>query len=331
MNDDSPQSPVPDQGEASPLLLIVDDSRLMRVAIGKLLRKDYLLVEAVDGEDAWEKLSAHEEIQGVFSDLLMPRLDGFGLLERMRNASEDRLRQMPFVLITGKDGSEQTLLNEVRKRGGNNVIGKPFTASEVKDRAKEMLTAAAFPDAAKEQAQREAEEQARRAAEEQARRAAEEQARREAEEQARRAAEEQARRAAEEQARREAEEQARRAAEEQARRAAEEQARRAAEEQARREAEEQARREAAEQDEPASEEEPRREEQERATREAWARARRTAEEWARSEAEQQVDRFSPAKAFVVRLALPWLRLSNLLLRIPTEERIEALKRRLPPR
>ena len=315
MNDDSPQSPVPDQGEASPLLLIVDDSRLMRVAIGKLLRKDYLLVEAVDGEDAWEKLSAHEEIQGVFSDLLMPRLDGFGLLERMRNASEDRLRQMPFVLITGKDGSEQTLLNEVRKRGGNNVIGKPFTASEVKDRAKEMLTAAAFPDAAKEQAQREAEEQARRAAEEQARRAAEEQAQREAEEQARRAAEEQARRAAEEQARREAEEQARREAEEQARRAAEEQARR----------------EAAEQDEPASEEEPRREEEERATREAWARARRTAEEWARSEAEQQVDRFSPAKAFVVRLALPWLRLSNLLLRIPTEERIEALKRRLPPR
>ena len=299
MNDDSPQSPDPDQGEASPLLLIVDDSRLMRVAIGKLLRKDYLLVEAVDGEDAWEKLSSHEEIQGVFSDLLMPRLDGFGLLERMRNASEDRIRQMPFVLITGKDGSEQTLLDEVRKRGGNNVIGKPFTASEVKDRAKEMLAAAALPDVAEEQAQREAEEQARRAAEEQARR--------------------------------EAEEQARRAAEEQARRAAEEQARRAAEEQARIEAEEQAPAEAEGQEESGREDQARRDEEERATREAWVRARRTAEEWARSEAEREADRFSPAKGFWVRLALPWLRLSNLLLRIPTEERIEALKRRLPPR
>ncbi len=312
MKEDSPQSPISDQGDTPPVLLIVDDSRLMRVAIGRLLKKDYLLYEAADGEDAWEKLSSETSIDGVFSDLLMPRLDGFGLLDRMRNSPDERLRQMPFVLVTGKDGCEESLLKDVRQRGGHNVIGKPFTASEVKDRAREMLVEISMRSGVEEQARREAEAQAQREAAEQARRVAEERARREAEEQARRVAEERARCEAEEQARRAAEERARREAEAQARRAAEERARREAEAQARRAAEERARREA----------------EELARREKLERARRMAEEWARREAEEAARRFSPLGGFFVRLILPLLHLSNLLTGVPGSERIADLKSRL---
>ena len=45
-----------------------------------------------------------------------PGLDGFGLLERLRGAPDEYLREMPFVLITGKEDGEDTLLQEVRNR-----------------------------------------------------------------------------------------------------------------------------------------------------------------------------------------------------------------------
>ena len=75
----------------NPTLLIVDDSRLMRHALRKILKDDFNLVEAADGEEAWEMLQAEPTIQAIFSDLSMPNLDGYGLLERVRNSGETRI------------------------------------------------------------------------------------------------------------------------------------------------------------------------------------------------------------------------------------------------
>ncbi|MDT8387629.1 MAG: response regulator, partial [Thiogranum sp.] len=102
-----------------PTLLIVDDSRLMRHTLKKMLSNDFNLVEAVDGEDGWEKLLAEPRIQAVFSDLSMPNLDGYGLLDRIRKATEAHINTLPFIVITGKEGDDQSLLEEVRKNGAN--------------------------------------------------------------------------------------------------------------------------------------------------------------------------------------------------------------------
>jgi len=180
----------------NPTLLIVDDSRLMRHALRKILKDDFNLVEAADGEEAWEKLQTETNIQAIFSDLSMPNLDGYGLLERVRNSGETRISRLPFIVITGKEGEHASLREEAQTRGANDVVCKPFKSEEIIGMTKTYLSQDEQSDTEAE-AQRQAEETARLAAEEESRRVAEAaEAQRQAEETARLAAEEEARRAA---------------------------------------------------------------------------------------------------------------------------------------
>jgi hypothetical protein len=67
-------------------LLIVDDSKVIRVTARKILRDHFETIEAVDGENAWEILSSDLPVSLVVSDLTMPNLDVFGLLKRIRSS-----------------------------------------------------------------------------------------------------------------------------------------------------------------------------------------------------------------------------------------------------
>lgn len=108
-------------------LLIVDDSKVIRVTARKILRDHFETVEAVDGEDAWELLSDEETFSLVVSDLTMPRLDGFGLLERIRSSHLPQVRELPVIIITGANDSEATM-ERARSAGATDFIGKPFDA-----------------------------------------------------------------------------------------------------------------------------------------------------------------------------------------------------------
>lgn len=266
----------------NPTLLIVDDSRLMRHALKKILSADFNLVEAADGEEAWAMLQAEPRIQAVFSDLSMPNLDGYGLLERVRNSGESRISGLPFIVITGKEGDDASLRAEAQALGANEIVCKPFKSEEIIGMTITFLSpdggndteAEAQRQAEEAEALRLAEEIARLAAEQEARRVAEEaEAQRQAEETARLAAEQEARRAAEEAAAlRQAEETARLAAEQEARRIAEEaEALRQAEETARLAAEQETRR-------AAEDAEVQRQAEETARRTVEVEARRIAEE-----------------------------------------------------
>lgn len=118
-----------------PRILAVDDSRVMRRAMTKVLGKAYHVIEAEHGEDAWTYLMNDPEIQVVFTDLSMPYLDGFGLLERMRESEEPRLRDMPVIIITGKDDDDDTKQQALDK-GASDFITKPFDSIQLQARAK---------------------------------------------------------------------------------------------------------------------------------------------------------------------------------------------------
>jgi len=112
-------------------VMIVDDSKVIRLALNKILKKDFNVIQAQDGEDAWEKLSAHSEIAAIFSDVSMPNLDGFGLLERVRQSSTE-VANLPFIIITGND-DDPGFANKVTEHGGDALITKPFNTSEITD------------------------------------------------------------------------------------------------------------------------------------------------------------------------------------------------------
>lgn len=118
-----------------PRILAVDDSRVMRVAMKKILGKDYDVIEAEHGEDAWTLLINDNEIQVLFTDLSMPYLDGYGLLERMRTSSDPRLQDMPVIIITGKEDDDQAK-EQALERGASDFISKPFESVQLLARAK---------------------------------------------------------------------------------------------------------------------------------------------------------------------------------------------------
>jgi diguanylate cyclase (GGDEF)-like protein len=106
-------------------LLIVDDSRVIRVTARKILKDHFETVEAADGEEAWEVLTGDDPVSLVVSDLTMPKLDGFGLLEKIRGSHLPQVRNIPVIIITGANDTDTTM-EQARAAGATDFIGKPF-------------------------------------------------------------------------------------------------------------------------------------------------------------------------------------------------------------
>lgn len=115
-------------------VLVCDDSKIVRIAAKKILAERFNLELAEDGEDAWEKISSDHNIQVVFTDLGMPRLDGFGLIQRVRTSEDERIRNLPMIVITGATDDEE-IKRKIYEVGATDFITKPFKATAITARA----------------------------------------------------------------------------------------------------------------------------------------------------------------------------------------------------
>ena len=86
-----------------PRVLIVDDSKVIRASVAKVIRSSFDTCDAADGEAAWAAIERDPSIVVVISDLGMPKLDGFGLLQRIRSSASARIRDLPFLVISGNE------------------------------------------------------------------------------------------------------------------------------------------------------------------------------------------------------------------------------------
>ncbi|MDH3888282.1 MAG: diguanylate cyclase [Gammaproteobacteria bacterium] len=131
-------------------LLIVDDSKVIRVTARKILQDHFETVEAVDGENAWEFLSNEEPFSLVVSDLTMPELDGFGLLERIRSSHIPHIQNIPVIVITGSNDSE-VVKERATSAGATDFIGKPFDSVDLLARTQALASAHATTTTLKEE------------------------------------------------------------------------------------------------------------------------------------------------------------------------------------
>ncbi len=122
-----------------PKILVIDDSRLIRVAAQKILVQDYDVVLAEDGEQGWQEIKNDDSFQIVFSDLTMPRLDGFALLKRVRQSSNQRLKNIPLIIMTTETDDEDRRETALQL-GATDFISKPFNSIDLKARAKAHVT-----------------------------------------------------------------------------------------------------------------------------------------------------------------------------------------------
>lgn len=118
-------------------ILIVDDDEINRDILRSTLERDYDILEAADGQEALEVLSAHtDEIEGILLDLVMPRMDGYAFMERYNQ--EERWRNIP-VLISSGDERLQTE-NKCLEAGAWDFLRKPFNPATVSLRLKNNIS-----------------------------------------------------------------------------------------------------------------------------------------------------------------------------------------------
>ncbi len=112
-----------------PRILIVDDSRIVRATIIKRIRDRFSVREEADGEAGWEALLVDPTIQLVVTDHSMPRLDGFGLIERIRASRVARIREMPVIMISGDEDEESR--QRAKDIGATDFITKGIGTAEL--------------------------------------------------------------------------------------------------------------------------------------------------------------------------------------------------------
>jgi len=123
-----------------PHILIVDDSRIVRATVIKRIRDRFDAREEADGEAAWEALLVDPEIQLVISDLSMPRLDGYGLLERIRTSKVPRVRDMPVIMISGDE--DESARHRAKELGASDFITKGTGTAELLARLDSLVNLA---------------------------------------------------------------------------------------------------------------------------------------------------------------------------------------------
>jgi two-component system chemotaxis response regulator CheY len=115
----------------SKTVLTVDDSRTMRDMLMMALESaGYTVIQAVDGVDGLETLAAHgADVDVVITDINMPRMDGFGVIEGVR--ADPKHRQTPVLVLTTE--SDAAKKQRARDAGATGWIVKPFDPAKLVD------------------------------------------------------------------------------------------------------------------------------------------------------------------------------------------------------
>lgn len=111
------------------VVLLLSQSQQTRRSISKILEPNFIVFSAEDAESAWEQLVGNPEILILVSELTLT-IDEFNLLERIRNANENRLAATPVLLLVGENDEDDD--RETAFGGGaTDFINMPFVSNEL--------------------------------------------------------------------------------------------------------------------------------------------------------------------------------------------------------
>ncbi|MCC5635120.1 PAS domain-containing protein [Nostoc sp. CHAB 5844] len=107
-------------------ILLADDNADMREYVTRLLSQYYEVVAVSDGMAAWEAIQ-ERAVDLVLTDVMMPRLDGFGLLRQLRE--HPQTQEISIILLSARAGEESRI--EGLEAGADDYLIKPFSAREL--------------------------------------------------------------------------------------------------------------------------------------------------------------------------------------------------------
>ncbi len=125
-------NPAPVAKKAEDIILVADDSEVIRIFVKKVFDADYELAFAKDGEEALEVIQGHKDdnrLKAILLDLNMPKKDGFAVLDYMK--ANNLLSKMPVTIISGDSSSDA--VNKAFEYDIVDMLSKPFNESKVRD------------------------------------------------------------------------------------------------------------------------------------------------------------------------------------------------------
>ena len=124
------------ENENLPQLLVVEDNIELKIFLVLILSKHYHITTADNGQDAIAQLHMMEKLPAlILSDIMMPKMDGFELLEKIKN--HPKWSRIPIILLTAKTGIEDKL--KALTIGIDDYITKPFIIEELFARIENSL------------------------------------------------------------------------------------------------------------------------------------------------------------------------------------------------
>lgn len=120
------------------IILVADDSEVIRIFVKKIFDADYQLEFAKNGQEALNIIRDHENdnrIKAILLDLNMPKVSGFSVLDYMTQSN--LLEKMPVTIISGDSSSEA--INRAFEYPIVDMINKPFSEDKIKDAVEKTI------------------------------------------------------------------------------------------------------------------------------------------------------------------------------------------------
>jgi two-component system, chemotaxis family, sensor histidine kinase and response regulator PixL len=124
----SPNLPTPSLTPTQSTVLVIDDSLTTRQTLALTLQKaGYRVLQAKDGRDGLEQLQREPQIKAIFSDIEMPRMNGFEFLSQCRQ--QHKKEALPVIMLTSRGGDRHRQIAQYM--GANGYLTKPYLEQEV--------------------------------------------------------------------------------------------------------------------------------------------------------------------------------------------------------
>lgn len=117
------------------VMLIVDDVESSRMILSEMFKKEFEIAQAANGVEAWKYIDAnHEKISIVLLDLIMPVMNGYEVLKKIRN--DERTKTLPVIVTSqGEEDSEQKAF----ELNADDFLQKPYNANIMRHRVRNVV------------------------------------------------------------------------------------------------------------------------------------------------------------------------------------------------
>ena len=107
-----------------PSIIFIDDADDIRKIVTTILADEFNVIEATNGKEGWKKIRELKDIQLILTDLDMPEMNGFEVINLVRSSDDQLIRELPIIMLTSAD-EDDTNKEKALKLGATEFHSKP--------------------------------------------------------------------------------------------------------------------------------------------------------------------------------------------------------------